>query len=182
MPVPCFFDNILLDRRCIAAYFHGTIAELHAEIHLVQGCQGITVADLMSRGEVMADAWRVGDPDKPNCYFCDAQIVPGTLCRCYDHVMSKRHFNVNDPRGLERLPAETVVETFVCGSCGHLDGVTAAVALKQHTHAGKYRGRKVCSACFLAQPRRPKGRKPHKPAEAPSLVQQASEAVVSGQA
>jgi hypothetical protein len=180
MPVPCHFDNLLLDRRCVAAYFHGTLPELHREVHLVAGCQQITLADLTSRAEVYTDAWRIGDPDKGNCYLCDSAVAPGTLCKCYDAIMAKRHVNVNEPRVLQKLHPETVVETFICCDCGTIASTIAKEALAQHKRGKGYQTRKFCSPCHKVH----RGNKPqHAPkAPQPSLVQQAAESVVSGQA
>lgn len=178
MPVPCHFDNIQLDRRCVAAYFHGTLPALLQEVHRA-GCDTITLDDLTSRAEVYAEAWRVGDPDKADCYLCCQPVAPGALCRCYDAIMVKRHVNVNDIRVLQKLDPYTIVETYICTDCGSLAGMTAEAAVLSYKKSKRYVPRKWCGACH--QHAHKPQRKP-RPAQQPSLVQQATETVVSGQA
>lgn len=186
MPVPCDFDNITLDRRCVAAYYHGTLPDLYKSIQMVKGCKSITLSDLTSRAEVYTDAWRVGDPDKRCCYLCDREVEPGKLCACFDDVIAQRYVNVNEPRILQKLAPDTVVETFYCHDCGYITRVDAKDALAQHKRGKGYQTRKYCTPCYKAAHRgfKPRGLKPqHAPKVAqPSLVQQAAESVVSGQA
>lgn len=181
MPVPCDFDNILLDRRCVAAYYHGTLPELHKSFQTVKGCKSITLADLTSRAEVYTEAWRIGDPDKQRCYLCDHTVEPGKLCSCFDEVIAQRFVNVNEPRILQKLAPDTVVETFYCNDCGYIAYTHAKEALAQHKRGKGYQTRKYCGPCHKTSHR---GHKPQQAprAQQPSLVQQASEAVVSGQA
>ncbi len=182
MPVPDHFDNHTLDRRCVAAYYHGTLQALLQEVRFA-GCMEITLDDLTSRAEVYTDAWRVGDPDKKTCYHCDRKVDPGKLCVCYDTVMAKRHVNVNDARVLQKLQPDTVVETFICHDCGTIARTIAKEALAQHKRGRGYQTRKYCSPCHKTSHRGPKHQHQQAPkAQQPSLVQQAAESVVSGQA
>lgn len=178
MPIPTNYDNLLLDRRCVAAYYHGTLENLLQEVHLA-GHTEITLTDLTSRGEVMSDAWRVGDPDKTTCYLCDAHVEPGALCACYNTTMPKRHFNVNEPKLLARLAPYTIVETFICQECRSLGQVTAESALSSHQRNKRYKPRKFCADCYAKSHRFGKN---DRKKVAPALLQQATESVVSGQA
>lgn len=178
MTVPNSIDSLLLDRRAVAAHYHGRLPELLAELHGA-GHAEVTLGDLEARAEVMAEAWRVGDPDKGTCYLCRAETRMGALCACYDEVVAKRHYNVNEPKILARLAPETVVETIICQGCGDPAPVTAESALSSHTKNKAYRSRKYCRACFSQREKKPRHAKRDHTAP---LMEAAQAATKSGEA
>lgn len=156
--IPAEHDSLILARRCIAARFHGTEAQLIDEL----GVAGInlTMADVEDTAQFMGEAFRVFDPTKSNCYLCTSPVAQGKLCSCFDEVTPKRHYNVNDPRILAKLPPDTRVETFCCRQCAALDHVTAAVALTSHARNGHYKTRLYCGACFAEKKKAPRSKRP----------------------
>ncbi len=180
MSIPANYDNLLLDRRCVAAYFHGHMETLLKEVHLAHS--EITLEDLLDKAELYHEAWRVGDDSKTTCYVCRRDLTPGTLCRCFDHVVAKRHYNVNEPRILAKLEPDESVETYVCKGCGDLAHVTASGALNMHERFKTYKPRKLCWDCHKQQrPQRKRRPAPQQTLEQ-RLVAEASAVTQTGEA
>ncbi len=148
MPITPDQDTLVLDRRCVAAFFHGTEEALRRTLAL--GSVDISLADIRVRAIANIDAWRMNDFDKTTCYLCSAPFTPGSLCACFQAVMPTRYFNVHDFDLLAKLPASTVVETFSCDKCGCLEGVTAEIAKKSCRATERYVARTTCTPCHKA--------------------------------
>lgn len=190
--VPNQFDNIDFDRRVVAAHFHGRLEQLLSDLHRA-GHTDVQMTDLVSRAEVLAEMWRLGDPEKPTCYGCRSPVAPGRLCDCYEEVTPGRLRNVNDPKLLAALDPGTLIEVYSCVRCGELDGMSAQAALEAHQRFGSYRAHKFCRGCFLEQKGEPRTRgrrgrrqKPQQPQPAgkvtETVLEAAAQAVVSAQA
>ena len=146
MSIPANYDSHLLDRRCVAAYFQGRLEDLLREVHL-SGHTEITLEDLHAKGELYHEAWRIGDDSKTTCYLCRQAVTPGTLCACFNLVVAKRHYNVMEPKLLQRLHPSEIVETYVCRACGDIAHVHARHAINSHRRHGRYQVRTMCPTC-----------------------------------
>ncbi len=145
MPITADQDCLVLDQRCVAAFYLGTEEALQRD--LARAGIDASLNDIRARAEVNTEAWRMNDLEKTSCYLCNSPRQPGSLCECFKAVMPTRYFNVNEKGLMKALPPTTVVETFVCDGCGCLDAVTAGTALRCHERAKRYVVRKKCAPC-----------------------------------
>jgi hypothetical protein len=179
MSIPANYDNLLLDRRCVAAYFYGHMETLLREVHLT-GYTEITLEDLLGKAELYHEAWLIGDDSKTSCYLCRRELTPGKLCVCFDRVIAKRHYNVHEPRLLAKLAPDEIVETYVCKDCGELADTTAQSALSMHDRFKCYSPREQCRDCH--KKRRPRKHRPPQQKLEQRLVADAEASMRTGEA
>lgn len=146
MPIPTEYDSLLFARRCVAAHFLGREESLRTELSYAG--LDVSVDEIVSHGQAWTAVFRMDDLDKSSCFLCGSHRLAGTLCSCFHAVMPFRHYNVHDALVMQKLPPETVVETYVCTECGDLADVYAGHAANAHRRFKAYKPRKRCEPCF----------------------------------